>query len=52
MTEDRAVESAKFSWQSIFTGPPAQIGEPAIGQLLARAPAPRPSQLQKGLCLG
>jgi len=36
ITEDGAVESAKFSWQSNFTGPPVQVCEPAIGQLLAK----------------
>src|SRR6266851_2935391 len=45
ITEDRAVESAKFSRQSNFTGRPVQVCEPAIGQLLANVPTPRPSQL-------
>src|SRR5579864_7491068 len=35
ITEDRALESAKFSRQSDFTGPPVQVCELAIGQLLA-----------------
>jgi hypothetical protein len=36
ITEDRAVESAKFSRQSNFTGAPVQVCELAIGQLLAK----------------
>src|SRR5262249_39458719 len=40
ITEDKAVESARFSRQSNFTGQPGQVCEPAIGQLLANSPAP------------
>ena len=43
-------DTAKVEWQW-GVKIPLRDGELAIGQLLANAATPQPSQLQKGLCL-